>query len=46
MTHHPLIRLIPDIHNKKNTIKIYTHVSKLNFDKFINPLDDLFFNAG
>ncbi len=33
-------------HESSKTTEIYTHVSKLNFDKFINPLDDLFFDSG
>jgi integrase/recombinase XerD len=31
-------------HESSKTTEIYTHVSKLNFDKFKNPLDDLFFD--
>lgn len=33
-------------HESSKTTEIYTHVSKLNFDKFKNPLDDLFFDSG
>ncbi len=33
-------------HESSTTTEIYTHVSKLNFDKFKNPLDDMFFDSG
>ncbi|MBW6534674.1 MAG: tyrosine-type recombinase/integrase [Mariniphaga sp.] len=29
-------------HESSKTTEIYTHVSKINFDKFKNPLDELF----
>jgi hypothetical protein len=35
----------PAINNSQATTGIYTHVSKLNFDKFNNPPDYLFFDS-
>ena len=29
-------------HESSKTTEIYTHVSKINFDKFTNPIDELF----
>ena len=31
-------------HSSSKTTEVYTHVSKVNFEKFKNPLDDLDWN--
>jgi integrase/recombinase XerD len=33
-------------HESSKTTEIYTHVSKMDFDKFNNPLDEMFSDAG
>jgi len=33
-------------HESSKTTEIYTHVSKLDFDKFSNPLDEMFADSG